>query len=451
VLPVDATTPPEPELERSRMTFGEHLTELRSRLVKALLGTLVAVGIATAYADELVRVVLAPFQEVMRSINANPALVATGPTQPVITYFKVSLIAGLIVGAPIWIYQIWAFIAAGLYTKERRWVFRFAPLSFVLFCGGVLFGYFVLLPVALKFMLTFASTDLIQNWITINEYFSLFTMLTLALGIAFQLPVVMLGLAKAGIISAEGFRKKRKITILLIFIVAGVLTPPDPITQPLVAVPLWLLYELGIVLAWVAEGGKRGKVQWSRWRRRGLIAVGLVVLIVIFRNRIADVWGGVDVNQRVEAASSANLGWAQIGASVLGAPVLAAMRVNDDAAAPMLAIAGGGRLAVLRFTRSAEPAVVVEAAESRTWKSIVVQTGATVWHVELPKDLRMKDVLGAAVRGVRVGNDESRRIAREILEAAMGTKLAADDEDAAFAAAEAWLEPRRDEVFVQPQ
>jgi sec-independent protein translocase protein TatC len=429
------------------MTFGEHLTELRSRLIKALLGTLVAVGVATAYADELVRIVAAPFQNVMRDINANPALVATGPTQSFVTYFKVSLIAGLIAGAPVWIYQVWAFIAAGLYRHERRWVFRFAPLSLLLFCGGVAFGYFVLLPVALRWLLTFASPDLIQNWISIAEYSSLFTTLTLLLGIAFQLPVVMLGLAKAGILSAAAFRGKRKITILLIFIVAGILTPPDPVTQPLVAVPLWLLYELGIVLAWAAEGARRAPVDWARWRRRGVIAAALLALVFVFRGRIARVWGGVDANQRALHATGDNLPWQAVAREVLRAEPEAGMRINDDPASPSVVVAAGTRVAVLRFSRAGGQAAILS-PESRGFRVTVVPAGATVWSVDQPDGLRAGSVLDPVVRALRAGSQETRRTARVIAAAAAGIPLPEGDDEAA-SALEDWLASRRDAPFAQ--
>jgi sec-independent protein translocase protein TatC len=439
---------PRDELEGSRMTFGEHLTELRSRLVKALLATLVTVAVATAYADDLMRFLMGPYHQVAESINLNPALVATSPTMSVLTYFKVSLIVGFMAAAPVWIWQIWAFIAAGLYSKERRWVLRFAPLSLVLFVGGIAFGYLVLLPVALRFLLTFPSPDLIQNWITIDAYFSLFATLTLILGAAFQLPVVMLGLGKAGIISAEGFRKKRKITILLIFIVAGILTPPDPVTQPLVALPLCLLYELGIMLAWVAEGGRRQPVDWKRWRKRLVWIGAVVVLVFVFRKRLADVWGGFDANQRLETVTTTKLPWPRLAKEILSAPADAAIRINEDTAAPLLAIAAGGRAAVLRLTRSDEAAVVL-APESRGGRAIMIPAGATQWRYDFPADLKNGDVLPHLIEAVRTGNEETRAAARAFLAAATGLALPADDAEAVQAAAR-WLETRRDELFAQP-
>src|SRR4029077_11170241 len=139
-----------------------------------------------------------------------------------------------------------------------------------------------------------------------------------------------------------GFRKKRKITILLIFIVAGILTPPDPVTQPLVAVPLCLLYELGIMLAWFAEGGKRQPVDWKRWRKR-LVWIGAIAAVgFVFRKRLADVWGVYDANQRLETVAATKLPWPRLAKEIMSAPADSAIRINDDAAAPVLAIAAGG-------------------------------------------------------------------------------------------------------------
>jgi Tat protein translocase TatC len=443
--PSGPSAPSKDELEETRMTFGEHLTELRSRLIKALLATVVMVGVATAFADDLVRFLLAPIQGVMLEINSSPALVNTSPAGPVIYYFKASLIAGLLAAAPVWIWQIWAFIAAGLYKKERRWVLRFAPLSFALFVCGVAFGYLVLLPVALRFMLTFASPDLIQNWITIDSYSSLFMTFTLVLGVAFQLPVVMLGLAKAGIISAEGFRKKRKITILLIFIVAGILTPPDPVTQPLVAVPLWFLYELGIVLARVAEGRKAQPIDWKRWRKRLVWIAVLAAAVFVFRGRLADVWGGFDANQRYDAAATTKLPWPAVAKELFRAVPAGAIRINDDPAAPVLAMAAGGRAAVVRFTRSEEPASVVT-SESR---AVTFPAGATFWNWTLPQ-MSTHDALWYVVEALRTGDDETRNVARGILAAATGLTLPADDAEAARVAAE-WIAARPDQPFAQPR
>jgi hypothetical protein len=217
------------------------------------------------------------------------------------------------------------------------------------------------------------------------------------------------------------------------------------VTQPLVAVPLCLLYELGILMAWFAEGDKRAPVSWKKWRRRSLVAAGIAVLVFVFRQRIVDVWGGVEANRRVE---SANLAWKDVATRVLGVEPEGALRINDDPASPLLAVAGGGRLAVLAFTRSADPAVVVE-AQSRSFRTIHVPTGATVWNVALPSGLTLRQVLAPAVTALAVGNEEARRVARVILGAAIGEPLPPSDDDAAVAAGR-WLEARMDAAFVQP-
>src|SRR5689334_13155210 len=142
-------------VETTRMTFGEHLDELRTRLLRSVAATVVALIITSIYAQDLMRIVLGPFQRVMKDLHLDPTLKATGPTQGFVTYFKISLMAAIAVAAPVWLHQIWAFIAAGLYERERRPIRKYFPISVALFVGGTLFGYFALLPIGLRYLMTF--------------------------------------------------------------------------------------------------------------------------------------------------------------------------------------------------------------------------------------------------------------------------------------------------------
>ena len=321
----------DPELAHTQMTFGEHLNELRSRILKALWASLAGLAVVFVYHKEVFALVTRPYREVMLQEHQSAALVATGPTQPFFAHIKVSFIVGLILTAPFWIYQLWLFIGAGLYAREKRIIYKLAPLCFLLFLTGVVFGYLVLIPIGLDYLLTFADPTLVRNLVTIPEYLRLFTILTLLLGVAFQLPVVMLGLVKAGMATPAGMRVKRKYALVLIFILAAVFTPPDPVTQVLLATPLVALYEMGLLLAWLSLGPNRPPVNWkAKWPalRKALIVAGL---LFVFRGQVAGIWRqqAIDANlYQTEDASKPPL--LDIAAKILNERPLGAYRVDAD-------------------------------------------------------------------------------------------------------------------------
>ena len=175
-----------------------------------------------------------------------------------ITYLKVALIAGILLSAPFIFYQLWLFIAPGLYQREKRYVIPFVLFSTILFVGGALFGYFVVFPFGFKFFLGF-SNQYIKALPSVKQYFSFSIKLLLAFGIVFELPVVVFFLTKMGLITPELLKKKRKYAILLIFIIAAILTPPDAATQCMMAVPLIVLYEISILVSKTARKKKKGE------------------------------------------------------------------------------------------------------------------------------------------------------------------------------------------------
>ena len=164
------------------------------------------------------------------------------------TYMKVAFIAGIIVTSPFVLYQIWAFVAPGLYQKEKKYVIPFILGGSFFFALGVLFGYFVAIPVGFKFLLGYA-TDFIKPMPSMKEYLSFSIKFLLAFGLVFEFPVVLVLLAKIGVVDAKMLARQRKYAILLIFIFAAVMTPPDIISQVLMALPLIGLYELSILLS----------------------------------------------------------------------------------------------------------------------------------------------------------------------------------------------------------
>ncbi len=171
------------------------------------------------------------------------------------TYFKVALVFGLFFATPLILYEMWKFVGAGLYPQEQRYVLIFLPFSVGLFFGGALFGYFSVIPVALSFLAGWGS-DLVELSFTLSNYVGLFFTLTVLLGLVFQTPLVMVFFGKIGAVSAAGFRKARKWAIMGSVLFSAIVTPPDPLSWSLVAIPMILLYELGILLVNLSEKRK---------------------------------------------------------------------------------------------------------------------------------------------------------------------------------------------------
>jgi Tat protein translocase TatC len=163
-----------------------------------------------------------------------------------LNYLKVSLICAIFLASPIMAFEIWRFIAAGLYPSEKKYVQIFAPLSLVNFILGILFGYFILIPVGLRYLATFGHESLVQSSITLGDYLSLFITLTLAVGLIFELPLVMIFLSFIGIVDPEDFSAYRRYFIIVALVLGAFLTPPDIFTQLMMAIPLLVLFELGV-------------------------------------------------------------------------------------------------------------------------------------------------------------------------------------------------------------
>jgi sec-independent protein translocase protein TatC len=248
----------QPAVEK-RMTLGEHLEELRRRVIYSLLFIVVAVSLCFAFQDRLMGVVCRPHVDAMRSVGAPEKLYLTQYPEAILNTIKLSLICGVMLAAPVVILELWLFVRAGLHPGERKYVGVFFLPSLVLFAGGVAFGYFLLIPTTLKFLSQY-GTEAFQPIFTLDGYLGLFLTLTLLMGLLFELPLIMLFLSKLGLISSGGFASKRKFAILAAFVLSAVLTPtPDPVTQTVVAIPLWFLYELGILLAYLF-GRKAGRI-----------------------------------------------------------------------------------------------------------------------------------------------------------------------------------------------
>lgn len=230
-------------IEDEKIPFTAHLQELRKRLITSFIAIGVGAAASFAFKERLFKILVHPLIKVMKK---GDTLIFTGLPEAFFTYLKVALLSGIIVSSPVILYQFWMFVAPGLYAKERRLLMPIILLSSLFFIGGALFGYFIVFPWGFKFFLGFA-TETIRPLPSMKEYFSFSAKLLLAFGLVFELPLVLTFLAKLGIVSVEFLRKNRKYAILLFFVGAAILTPPDVVTQVMMALPLMALYEISII------------------------------------------------------------------------------------------------------------------------------------------------------------------------------------------------------------
>jgi sec-independent protein translocase protein TatC len=228
------------------MSFLDHLEELRSRILKSL----AAVGIATIicyfFAKHIIDFLTHPFPG---------KLIFLAPSEAFVIYMKISFFAGLLVSLPIVSYQLWQFVVPGLLDKEKKYVPVIVIISTVLFLTGALFCYYVMIPIGLKFLLSFQTEDIVAT-ITLYEYLKFVTMLMLVFGIVFELPLLSMFLTKINILTPSFLTKYRRHAIVVNFIVAAILTPPDVISQMLLAGPLLLLYEISIIVSKIVYKSK---------------------------------------------------------------------------------------------------------------------------------------------------------------------------------------------------
>ena len=225
------------------MSFFDHLEELRLRIGLAVLGLVIGCIIAGAFVDQLMTWVL-----LKPAASVNMELQNLRPFGQAFLYFKVVIMAGLIISMPYTLYQLWKFIAPGLYEKERRWAGKITIYTSFCFLVGVAFAYWIMIPVMLSFTASFGS-NLIKNSIDVTEYFSFITTTLLSAGLIFELPMIAYILSKIGIISPEMLRKYRRHSIVVILILAAALTPStDPVSQLVFAAPLMVLYEISILV-----------------------------------------------------------------------------------------------------------------------------------------------------------------------------------------------------------
>jgi sec-independent protein translocase protein TatC len=236
-----------------------HLLELRSRLLKALGGVaLVFVPLAALFAQDLYALIAAPL---LQLLPAGSSMIATEVASPFLAPIKLAAVAALVIAMPWVLYQVWAFIAPGLYRSEQRLVVPLLTSSTILFYAGMAFAYFAVLPLVFRFTLAFAPAG-VAVMTDITKYLDFVLALFVVFGLTFELPVALVLLVWAGFVTPAGLAAKREYVLVGVFVVAAVLTPPDVVSQILMAVPTYLLYELGIVCArWLVPGSREVEQQ----------------------------------------------------------------------------------------------------------------------------------------------------------------------------------------------
>lgn len=228
--------------EKKQLTTVEHLDELRRRIFVSIAVVILASVGSYSFVDKLLPYIVRPAGK----------LVFIQPLEAFVTHIKLAVLCGIIISLPVLLYQIWAFISTGLKQNERRYILFYGPVSFIFFLLGAVFAYTVIVPNGMKFLLGFAS-DYLQPMISVSKYISFMVVVVLSFGLVFELPIAILFLTKINLVNAKFLRKNRRIAIILIFIIAAILTPPDVFTQIMMAVPLMCLYEVSILLSYLVK------------------------------------------------------------------------------------------------------------------------------------------------------------------------------------------------------
>ena len=227
---------------QKKLTFIDHLEELRNRILKSAGCILIFTLIAFAYSKQLLSLIISPIGKV----------VFISPEEAFVSNLMVAFWCGLSISFPFILFEIWKFISSGLTDAETKYARIYFPVSFLLFLIGACFGYFIIVPIGLKFLLGFGSKTLVPM-ITASKYIAFVGTISLSFGLVFQLPVIIVLLTKIGIVSPKFLQEKRKYSIVLIFILSAIFTPQDIATQFLMALPLVLLYEIGIICSKISK------------------------------------------------------------------------------------------------------------------------------------------------------------------------------------------------------
>ncbi len=247
-------------------SFTSHFIELRSRLLNSLIFIFAAFIISYIFAEQIYNFLVEPYANAVKDDLLSRRLIFTALHETFITYIKVAFFVAIFLGSPVLLIQIYKFIAPGLYKNEKKAILPYLISTPILFLLGGLLVYYLVMPLAIKFFLSFeslgSSSNLpIQLEAKVNEYLSLIMRLIFAFGISFQLPILLNLLARIGVVNSDYLKTRRRYVIVIIFAIAAILTPPDPITQVGLAIPLLLLYELSIFTVRFTESRKKEDVE----------------------------------------------------------------------------------------------------------------------------------------------------------------------------------------------
>jgi sec-independent protein translocase protein TatC len=245
-------------VDAQKMPLLDHLVELRSRLLKSVIALVLAFLICFFFAEPIYSFLTEPLAAILRERHENPRMIFTALTEVFFTYVKVAFFAAAFISCPIFLTQLWLFVAPGLYKKEQKALAPFLIATPVLFFIGGALVYYVIFPLAANFLIGFEvprgeGNLAIELEAKVGEYLTLIMKLIFAFGLCFQLPVLMTLLARVGLATSAGMAAKRKYAVVAVFIVAAVLTPPDPVSQISLAVPILVLYEISIYMAKLVE------------------------------------------------------------------------------------------------------------------------------------------------------------------------------------------------------
>jgi sec-independent protein translocase protein TatC len=230
-----------------RMSFLEHLDELRTRLMHCLAALVVGFAVCWGFAEKIFHVLTQPLRQAYPKIQ----FIYTEPTEAFMLYMKMAFFVGIFVAAPYILYQIWAFISPGLYPHEKAYALPFILLGTLFFVAGAVFGHVILFPVTFRFLGQFAGSDM-TFMPKVSEYYTFYSWFLLGLGVVFQLPVLIFVLARIGLVTPRFLIRQFKYAVLIAFIVSAIITPtPDAVTQSLLAVPMIGLYLIGVAVAWL--------------------------------------------------------------------------------------------------------------------------------------------------------------------------------------------------------
>jgi Tat protein translocase TatC len=275
----------EPDAGLARMTLAEHLDELRARVFRSAVVVAAAMVVAFVWNGPIFEFATAPYRSAAQELGSPSSLQGIGPAETFLQVMKLCFLAAVVATSPYVLWQMWSFVAAGLYPHERRGVRTFFPVSVVLFAAGCVLAYVVLVPVAMRFLISFGEMRGVRTDFGVGPYLSLWFALVMGMGIAFELPLVMLFLQATGIVSRRAFLRGWRVAILVAFVLGMVLTAdPSPTSQVLMAVPLVGLYFLGV---WGGRFVGRERVPFTALSAWPLVlAVATLVVLLVYADAI---------------------------------------------------------------------------------------------------------------------------------------------------------------------